>query len=1690
MVPPAQALAGSSINVSWEVVNSGVQATSETAWQDGVYLSQDTDFTPNSDIELAVVPHNGPVPAGGRYSATQAVALRQDLEGDYYVYVVADARHQVFEHTAEENNTTAAPTLLAVAGVHADLQITSFQAPSAGIAGAAAQLIWQVSNLGRDATPASAWSDSVYLSADAALDDADTVLGTFQHNGLLDPGGFYWQDCQVRLPDGLTGPFFLIVKTNSGLAGQVYEYRAEDNNTAGAAINLSLAPPADLQVTAVSTPATAWSGQAVDVTWTVTNQGAAAAQSLSGNWYDNVYLSRDQYLDVKTDVSLGTFQHQGALAANGGAYTQTVAARLPAGISGPYYVFVWTDSNERVPERGGEENNVTAAAGQLQVNLTPPSDLQVTSITPPLSGNLGQPATWTYRVDNMDTDAAYGAWYDTIYVSADNQWDINDARVARVYHQGDVPHAGYYEETVTANVPGVVPGDYFVIVRTDILNTIREKDETNNTTVAAALIHLEAAALPFDQDAAGTIVDQQALYYRLQPNAGDDVVITLSGQAAAGAELYLARGTVPTRNNYDVRSSRVAGTQQLRLPAAEAADYYLLIFRDQPGLAQNWQLAARRLDFSVTGVSPNRGGNVGSLTVQITGGQLPEQPLARLVGPLGAALYASRVYPGDGTGFYATFDLAGQTPGSFDVEVGRPDGTWAAADDAFTVVPGVGANLQATLNLPTLVRARAPFSLTVEYVNTGDIDMPAPLLRVAGPAGLSLGFRPGKLDQPGDVLFLAPSASGPAGILRPGEKQTLTLYSLATDGASAHYTLTSQSVDPVHPSQELIDWNALAKDFRPAFGADSEAWQAQYRLFTRQVGATWDEVLTTLSEYATDVGRDHLPSLVADDLLQEQFRLALSRGGGLTDWELPWIMSHTPGFNAVGAATYLDIDFSEDILPASFTTADVAITGPAGQAITPDGVVALNSRTYRIEFPAQSLPGRYAVAVGPDIEDLVAQPLDQDRDGQGAEAPDDIYQAGFVLAAAGGPQTVLYVTGQMPAAVSSDQGLDQVALTFSQPVLWYSFTTADVALTGPAGPVAVAAVQRLSGTQFQVHFPRQTAPGSYQLTVGPEVLGLDARAMDQNLNGQAGEAGDSYRGTWEIFVAAGASPPGDPQDLQGAGEGTPTVRIKGTVNGTGTHVRLQVWEENGGAQDLHSRGRGRCLDPGSDHDGHRRVRLHRRQRRPGGRRHARHLPHRPGREHVRQGGGSHPGDDHRPGHHQRLDDPHPRHRLEPALRQRSTTSANVGETYTTTFTLTNEAFSAAERIYNAGQWFKTQTAWSRSIVPVLFPYSDWAYFAPSDTVNGVAVKDCIEIKAGMTDNYTLGHEYGHAIHYELLGGGNLPGGGGSHTVVSVKDTGFALTEGWAQFVGAGVINGTPSTFNWTGQTIDTNEFWMGNGYATGIREVTAGTAANGKIVEGAVASILWDILDPAGDDSVNNGIAALWTAFKAAHDSTTSLYSKLPENRAYQTLLIDNGVDATDDTYEPNDTAAAASDLGSIDSPESEDGLIMAEEAVGSADWYKFKLPKLEDDDSKRKNYTLKVTLQFKGSYGDLDLLVTNKTGGVKKYDVQRSGDAATVEFADLWNNKEYQFEICAAGFGLLSATGDVQANQGGDYNPDYKLIIDATVPEPEDDEDDEDDDDQGTGGTHDPNDKLGPAGFGAERYLTADCAAALHDPL
>ena len=112
----------------------------------------------------------------------------------------------------------------------------------------------------------------------------------------------------------------------------------------------------------------------------------------------------------------------------------------------------------------------------------------------------------------------------------------------------------------------------------------------------------------------------------------------------------------------------------------------------------------------------------------------------------------------------------------------------------------------------------------------------------------------------------------------------------------------------------------------------------------------------------------------------------------------PRVTNHSPSGDVAGTIDHVDVWFSEAVDTTTFTTSDIAITKPNGQAVAATNIQNVGLNRFRISFAPQTLVGVYHVLVGPDVRDLAGNLLDQNQDGiTGDPINDDVYDASFNL---------------------------------------------------------------------------------------------------------------------------------------------------------------------------------------------------------------------------------------------------------------------------------------------------------------------------------------------------------------------------------------------------------------------------------------------------------------------------------------------------------------------------------------------------------------------------------------------------------------------------------------------------------------------------------------------------------------------
>ena len=558
-------------------------------------------------------------------------------------------------------------------------------------------------------------------------------------------------------------------------------------------------------------------------------------------------------------------------------------------------------------------SDITDLAGNPIVPTEPisfnfvPVDLRIESGSVKVSpANLvaGEEVSVNWRGRNQSGAALVGSWSDAVYLSEDENWDIRDLLLGVDSHEGGLNLREAYpgELPSPSLLPGVIPGDYYILTRADVYNDEKEIQEDvaiNVTSHGPVSVSMRQLAPDSGMERGVLSAADTADYYQIKVEPGNSVRLRLNGEAGSGhTELYVRFEAVPTRLNYDFRSVASGLEQQLLFTGHLAGGtYYVLAYGDQVSETIPYQISAESANVAIQGISPNRHAIAPSATITITGAAFDSETNVEF--DVGGRLFlpADVQVVSDST-IIAQIEPTDWPVGDYDVRVIKG----AQSDEliaAFQVVPEGEAKLDVNLIVPGSVRDIGRATGYVEYRNVGNAAMPSPLLQVRASDRAFITLDPDQgpsfpdpwppLDVSSTVQFLAKGSGSTPGILQPGDAGRVPFYYLGLEeprsANAVTFTLNSLSADdvthlvcppppngPPPPSSGrgggggggslgrinvpacteepfLIDWPLILEVSRPA-SIPSDAWEVIGTNLQRQVGRTWGDYAATLSESA------------------------------------------------------------------------------------------------------------------------------------------------------------------------------------------------------------------------------------------------------------------------------------------------------------------------------------------------------------------------------------------------------------------------------------------------------------------------------------------------------------------------------------------------------------------------------------------------------------------------------------------------------------------------------------------------------------------------------------------------------------------------------------------------------------------------------------------------------------------------
>lgn len=583
---PGEARAGQSMEVDWVVENVGGVGTFSSFWRDALFLSSDTVYDPE-DQRLGSVRNLSALAAGESYRNSTSVVLPVQFSGTYHLLLIANHGSGQQEDDLE-NNTVSAPLIVRPAP-RPDLVITDFRAPHSAFSGEMAFTSWQVENQGNGATLAAQWEDRLYLSQDAILDEeTDILLSTELLQRPLTPGDSYTIDAPARIPPEFSGSFHWILQIDA--KDQLFELAGASENQQSQEVDITLAPPPDLEVTGIDVSGFAVAGQRLEATWQVRNNGPGELQGAA--WTDRLFLSPQAVWDPETSIPLKTVDHHAGLALDE-VYQVQRSVLVPSHLTGTFYPVVQTDSSQAVFEFEFEQNNILV--GNSAIEISPPNlpDLKPAALTAPATTPANSTVHLSWRVENQGTLDAPGGWKSGVYLLPQPEWELGNAVLLdRFGHPNSIAAGKSVRLERDVHVPFDLSGEFYFFVVADDGNAVMEGPwESNNRANSEWVtidpyprpdLNVDDVAGPSSAPSGQTITVHWTVSNlgdgdTIQAGWADALYLSVNEQLDPESDILLVQ--TPRNSSLTAGASYSSG-REVMLPEHISGEFYLIIQAD------------------------------------------------------------------------------------------------------------------------------------------------------------------------------------------------------------------------------------------------------------------------------------------------------------------------------------------------------------------------------------------------------------------------------------------------------------------------------------------------------------------------------------------------------------------------------------------------------------------------------------------------------------------------------------------------------------------------------------------------------------------------------------------------------------------------------------------------------------------------------------------------------------------------------------------------------------------------------------------------------------------------------------------------------------------------------------------------------------------------------------------------------
>ena len=362
------------------------------------------------------------------------------------------------------------------------------------------------------------------------------------------------------------------------------------------------------------------SGEIYPISFTVTNIGNGTSL---GVWYDTVYLSEDPLIDP-FDKKLKTQIRPYAPLSPSGSYNQTLDLFIPFDLAhSSYYIIVKSNVDETVFEED-MQNNVDAVI--VKVMSAPAVDIVTTDVThSETETTYHDPITYEWNIQNNGSLPFRGYKCDTVYLSPDDSWNIEDVVVS-----GPTCSAISLEANTGANtdayaasapIPQVAEGHYKTMVRSR--TNARDANLENNIGTSLTDINITPPAIAMGETKTMTLTGRGSIVLKVTnvPSGVTLLVTLVTTYAKAYHQMYLKVAQPPKPYDYDAIGLEMQiQEQQVYVSYTTGPAYYLLVESLSHSIEQyQVEIEAKEATFELNTIYPVKVSSFERSTIRLNG---------------------------------------------------------------------------------------------------------------------------------------------------------------------------------------------------------------------------------------------------------------------------------------------------------------------------------------------------------------------------------------------------------------------------------------------------------------------------------------------------------------------------------------------------------------------------------------------------------------------------------------------------------------------------------------------------------------------------------------------------------------------------------------------------------------------------------------------------------------------------------------------------------------------------------------------------------------------------------------------------------------------------------------------------------------------------------------------------------------